>query len=170
MSDRSPVAGPMSRASGGYSPSEEGARHRAAAGRVRFAEGEAALKSLARSKAGNAEVLYLEGYTRFLSGDYPTAVLKLRAALEQAPDDVNIKSVGALAAAAGKAIEGHKEDRSRHFSPALPPEDEVLADYALEALESALGQPELGSGLLPRTGPSTWTSTAAPATWPRSRP
>jgi tetratricopeptide (TPR) repeat protein len=148
-SDKQMSAGPMSRVSGGYTPTEEGARIERLLDEWRFAEGEAALKNLARSKAGNAEVLYLEGYTRFLSGDYPTAVLKLRAALEQAPDDVNIKSVGALAAAAGKAIEGHKESRSRHFVLRFPPEDEVLAEYALEALETALGNLSSDLGFAP---------------------
>lgn len=148
-SDRPSSAGPMSRVSGGYTPSDEGARIERLLDEWRFAEGEAALKNLARTKGGTPEVLYLEGYTRFLAGDYPTAVLKLRAALEQAPDDVNVKSVGALAAAAGKAIEGHKEARSRHFVLRYPPEDEVLADYALEALETALGNLSSDLGFAP---------------------
>jgi tetratricopeptide (TPR) repeat protein len=132
-------AGPMSRASGGYNPTDEGTRIEKLLDEWRFAEGEAALATLARTRGGTAEVMYLEGYTRFLAGDYPTAVVKLRAALEQAPEDGNIKSVGALATAAAKAIEGHKEKRSAHFLLRYPPEDEVLVDYALEALESALG-------------------------------
>jgi tetratricopeptide (TPR) repeat protein len=130
---------PMSRASGGYTPTDEGGRIEKLLDEWRFPEGEAALATLARTRGGTAEVLYLEGYTRFLAGDYPTAVVKLRAALEQAPDDANIKSVGALATAAAKAIEGHKEKRSAHFLLRYPPEDEVLVDYALEALEAALG-------------------------------
>ena len=142
-----PGAGPMSRTAGTYAATDEGARIEKLLDEWRFAEGEAALQTLARSRGGGAEVLYLQGYTRFLSGDYPAAVLKLRAALEQAPDDVNIKSVGALAAAAGKAIEGHKERQSKNFILRFPPEDEVLADYALDALEAALANLSARSGL-----------------------
>jgi tetratricopeptide (TPR) repeat protein len=144
-----PPAAPMSRASGGYTPTDEGSRIEKLLDEWRFAEGEAALATLARTRGGTAEVLYLEGYTRFLAGDYPTAVVKLRAALEQAPDDANIKSVGALATAASKAIEGHKEKRSAHFLLRYPPEDEVLVDYALDALESALGNLSADLGFVP---------------------
>ena len=78
------------------------------------------------------------------------AVAKLHAALEQAPDDVNIKSLGVLVAAADKAIEGHSEQRSKHFVLRFPPEDAVLADYALEALEAALANLSADLGLHPR--------------------
>jgi tetratricopeptide (TPR) repeat protein len=133
-----PPSPPMSRASGKYNPTEEGTRVERLLDEWRFAEGEAALTALATSRGGTAEVLYLEGYARFLAGDYSAGVAKLHAALELAPEDVNIKSLGMLVAAADKAIEGHAEKRSKHFVLRHPPEDEVLGDYALEALESAL--------------------------------
>jgi tetratricopeptide (TPR) repeat protein len=145
----SPHAAPMSRVSGSYAPTEEGQRIERLLDEWRFPEGEAALAIMARQHGGTAEVLYLEGYTRFLSGDYPAAVAKLRAALEQAPDDNNVKSLGALAAAAGKAVEGHKEQRSKSFVLRFPAEDEVLAEYALEALETALANLKADLGFVP---------------------
>lgn len=140
---------PMSKASGVAAPSEEGARVEKLLDEWRFTEGEAALAALARTRGGTAEVLYLEGYDQFLSGDYQSAVAKLKAALEQAPDDPNIKSLGALAAAAGKAVEGHLERRSAHFIMRYPPEDQVLAEYGLEALESALAGLSSDLGFVP---------------------
>jgi tetratricopeptide (TPR) repeat protein len=128
----------QSRSSGKFVPTEEGTRVERLLDEWRFVEGEAALTGMATSRGGTAEVLYLEGYAKFLAGDYSAGVAKLHAALELAPEDVNIKSLGALAAAADKAIDGHAEHRSAHFILRHPPEDEVLADYALEALESAL--------------------------------
>ena len=130
---------PMSHEGGKVVPTEEGTRVERLLDEWRFAEGEAALTALATSRGGTAEVLYLEGYARFLAGDYAAGVAKLHAAAELAPEDANIKSLGALVAAADKAIQGHAEHRSAHFILRHPPEDEVLADYALEALESALG-------------------------------
>jgi tetratricopeptide (TPR) repeat protein len=127
-----------SRVSGKYIPTEEGTRVERLLDEWRFSEGEAALTALAASQGSTAEVLYLQGYERFLAGDYPVGVAKLRAAGEQAPEDVNIKSLGALVAAAEKAIAGHSERRSAHFVLRYPSEDGVLADYALEALETAL--------------------------------
>jgi tetratricopeptide (TPR) repeat protein len=134
-----PAANPAPAKGGGkYIPTEDGTRVERLLDEWRFPEGEAALAALATSKGGTAEVLYLQGYARFLAGDYPAGVAKLHAALDVAPDDVNIKSLGMLVAAADKAIEGHAEKRSAHFVLRHPPEDDVLADYALEALEAAL--------------------------------
>ncbi|HEY0712291.1 MAG TPA: hypothetical protein VGF45_06440, partial [Polyangia bacterium] len=115
----------------------------------RFAEGEAALAELERSQGSTAEVLYLRGYALFLSGNYGAALVKLRAAMEAAPEDNNVKSLAALAAAAEKATNGHKEQRSRHFVVRFPPEDAVLADYALETLEAALATLNSDLGFAP---------------------
>jgi tetratricopeptide (TPR) repeat protein len=134
---------------GAFEATEEGRRVERLFDEWRFAEAEAALGALAKAKGGTAEVLYLQGYERFLAGDYPAAVAKLRAALEQAPHDLNIEMLGALATAAGKAIEGHKEQRSAHFMLRYPPEDEVLAEYALEALEAALATLKQDLGFAP---------------------
>jgi tetratricopeptide (TPR) repeat protein len=104
----------------------------------RFEEASAALSSQARSRPGSADVLYLEGYERFLSGDYPAAVAKLRSAGTQAPQATPITQLRELAEAASEAIKGHDERRSPHFILRYPPEDAVIADFALEALESMI--------------------------------
>ena len=106
----------------------------------RFDEGAKALQALVRVAPGAPEVLYLEGYERFLASDYPAAVAKLRTAAEQVPRGSAgiIKDLLSLAEAAGDAIKGHQERRSKHFILRFPPEDAVIADYALEALESAI--------------------------------
>jgi len=111
----------------------------------RFEEASLALNALVKAAPSTAEVLYLEGYERFLDGDYPAAVAKLKAAAQAAPRATAIKEVIALAEAAAEAVKGHQERRSKHFVLRVPPEDAVIADYALDALESAIGA--LGSDL-----------------------
>jgi tetratricopeptide (TPR) repeat protein len=133
----------------GFQATDDGRRVEKLLDEWRFPEGQAALAKLVSVRGGTAEVLYLEGYAYFLSGDYPAAIAKLRAATQLAPDDLNIKSVGALATAAGKAIEGHKEQSSAHFVIRFPPEDDVLAEYALDALESALAALSSDLGFVP---------------------
>ncbi len=153
---QAPAAGPpaavnqsLAKGTGKYLPTEDGAKVERLLDEWRFAEGEAALSALGASRGSTAEVLYLGGYARFLAGDYPAGVAKLQAALELAPDDNNIKSLGALVAAAQKAVEGHSERRSKHFVLRHPPEDDVLAEYALEALEAALGNLSADLGFVP---------------------
>jgi tetratricopeptide (TPR) repeat protein len=104
----------------------------------RFPEATASLETLARTAPSTPEVLYLQGYERFLSGDYPAAVTKLKAASQAAPRATAIKEMITLAEAAGEAVKGHEERRSAHFVLRFPPEDAVIADYALEGLESAI--------------------------------
>lgn len=115
----------------------------------RFAEGEAALAALSRQFPGTAETLYLEGHSRFLSGDYTGASAKLRAAQEIAPEDPEIGFLATVAINAGKAIAGHKEARSAHFVLRYPPEDQVLVDYGLEALETMLQAMTSDLGFVP---------------------
>ncbi len=122
----------------GHAASDEGRQIESLMDEWRFTEGEKALGTLSRARPGDAEVLYLEGYARFVSGDYPAAVAKLNAAGRQAPGDLEIKELLSLAEAAAKAIAGHREARSTHFIMRYPPEDAVLADFALESLESML--------------------------------
>jgi tetratricopeptide (TPR) repeat protein len=129
---------PMSRANGSMVPSTDGVRAEKLLDEWRFTEGEAALSELERAQGGTAEALYLRGYALFLAGDYAAALAKLRGGTEIAPDDPNIKSLGALAEAAQKATSGHREQRSQHFVLRFPPEDAVLADDALETLEAGL--------------------------------
>lgn len=115
----------------------------------RFPEAEAALGALAQKRAGTPEVLYLEGYDRYLAGDYSAAVLKLKAARDLAPDDLDLRSLYDLAQAAAKAIDGHKESRSARFVLRYPPEDEVLAEWALETLEAQLEALTADLGFVP---------------------
>jgi tetratricopeptide (TPR) repeat protein len=105
----------------------------------RFAEGRAHLEELAAKTPGSAELAYLEGYARFLEGDYAAAVTSLEAAAHAAGGDPTVKELLALATAAGDAVKDHKEARSTHFLVRYPVEDTVLVPYALEALESAYG-------------------------------
>jgi hypothetical protein len=105
----------------------------------RFKEAEQTLAEL--KGTGDPGALYAEGYERFLSGDYPTAVAKLKAAGSGMP----VQELLQLAEGAEKSIKGHQEKRSRHFTIRYPAEDAVLADYALEALEAATAA--LGSDL-----------------------
>jgi tetratricopeptide (TPR) repeat protein len=111
----------------------------------RFPEATLSLEGLSRAAPNTPEVLYLQGYERFLGGDYPAAVAKLKAASAAAPRAAAIKEMITLAEAAGEAIKGHEERRSAHFVLRFPPEDAVIADYALDALESAIAA--LGSDL-----------------------
>ena len=84
-----------------------------------------------------SEVDYLEGYARFLEGDYAGAVAHLTPAARVAAGDPTVKELLALATAAGDAVKDHKEAHSTHFLVRYPVEDAVLVPYALEALESA---------------------------------
>ncbi len=105
----------------------------------RFAEAERALEELRQSSPGQPETWYAEGYERFLSGAYPEAIAKLKAVGARGP----VGELLHLAEGAATSIAGHEERRSPHFVIRFPPEDAVLADYALEALEAAttaLGQ------------------------------
>jgi tetratricopeptide (TPR) repeat protein len=115
----------------------------------RFEEATRDLEALARRAPGTAEVLYWQGYERFLSGDYPAAVVKLKAASQAAPRAPGIKEMIVLAEAAGEAIKGHEEKRSQHFALRYPPEDAVIADFALEALESAIAALSNDLGFVP---------------------
>jgi tetratricopeptide (TPR) repeat protein len=116
----------------------------------RFDEAATALNTLAKEAPSTAEVLYLQGYERFLAGDYPAAVTRLKAASQAAPRATAIKEVIVLAEAAGEAIKGHEERRSKHFVLRYPPEDAVIADYALEALESAIAALSSDLGFVPQ--------------------
>jgi len=103
----------------------------------RFREGRERLAALAAKTPGTAEVAYLEGYARFLEGDYPGAVASLKTAAAAPGPDPAVNELLALAATAGDAVKDHHESRSTHFLVRAPAEDAVLVPYALEALESA---------------------------------
>ena len=103
----------------------------------RFADGRARIAALDVRSPPTTEAAYLEGYLKFLEGDYAGALGDLSLASQGAPSDVNVKELAALAGAAAEAVKDHKEARSTHFLVRYAPEDAVLVPYALETLESA---------------------------------
>jgi len=105
-----------------------------------------------------------QGYERFLSGDYPAAVAKLKP-----PKRACRSRVLLLAEGAQKSIEGHQERPRPHFVIRFPPEDAVIADYALDALETAASAFADRPGLCPESARFQWTSCAAPLIWLWSR-
>jgi tetratricopeptide (TPR) repeat protein len=115
----------------------------------RFGAATEALAALRAHAPGSAEVQYLEGYEHYLRGDYPASIAKLKAARTQVPNHRLIEGLLALSDAARGVIEGHTERRSQHFILRFPPEDEVLADQALETLESALAVLKADLGFVP---------------------
>ena len=111
----------------------------------RFQDADRMLADLEKTHPGEARTLYAKGYERFLSGDYPAAVAKLKAAEAGMP----VKELLLLAEGAQKSIEGHQERRSAHFVIRFPPEDAVIADYALDALEAAAAALQNDLGFAP---------------------
>jgi tetratricopeptide (TPR) repeat protein len=106
----------------------------------RFAEGRAAVADLVRVAPGAPQTLYLEGYARFLEGDYEGSVQKLEASLAAGPKDasaVNARELRALASEARDAVKDHKEERFGHFLVRYPKVDAVLVPYARDSLEAA---------------------------------
>jgi len=103
-----------------------------------YAQADEALQRMRTSKPGAPEVLYLEGYALFLQGDYKAAVAKLNAIQTGGKVYRNVIGLRQLASAADAAIEGHAEKRSQNFVIRYPPEDDVLVDPALDALEAAV--------------------------------
>ncbi len=121
----------------------------------RFDEALAGLAILRAQAPSSLEVLYLEGYERFLAGDYPAAVVKLQLAMGRKPGEGgaargNVKGLLELAAAAGEVIQGHQERRSTHFLLRFPPEDEVLAEHGLKALEAMVAALKEDLGFVPK--------------------
>ncbi|HVR61183.1 MAG TPA: hypothetical protein VMU50_04750 [Polyangia bacterium] len=114
-----------------------------------FDLGRAAIADMVAQAPDSPHTLYVEGYLRFLEGDYDGAIRKLSAAVEAAHGDgaggAVARELGALATAARDAVKDHKEERSAHFWIRYPAEDAVLVPYALDALESAYAA--LGSDL-----------------------
>ena len=113
--------------------------------RWRFAEAERALDDLRQKYPGQPETLFAEGYERFLSGAYAEAAARLRAAGVGMPT----KELLRLVEGAQASIEGHEERRSQHFVIRFPPEDAVLADYALDTLEAATAALGTDLGFVP---------------------
>jgi tetratricopeptide (TPR) repeat protein len=139
---RAPSAGTAAPATSA-TPDEATALARVAEKRLdewRFAAGRSAVADLVRLAPKAAQTLYLEGYERFLEGDYAGAVQKLDASLAAGAHDastVNAKELRSLASEARDAVKDHKEERFGHFLVRYPAVDAVLVPYAREALEAA---------------------------------
>ncbi|HEY2899213.1 MAG TPA: hypothetical protein VGL59_01470 [Polyangia bacterium] len=107
-----------------------------------FDLGRAAIAEMVQQAPDSPHTLYVEGYLRFLEGDYDGSIRKLSAASEAVHGETSggaavARELTALATAARDAVKDHKEERSAHFWIRYPAEDSVLVPYALEALESA---------------------------------
>jgi tetratricopeptide (TPR) repeat protein len=107
------------------------------------------LQALRKEKPGTAETLYLEGYELFLKGDYSASVVKLRAIETRGIRSQTVRGLREMAEAAQTVIDKHAERRSQNFVIRFPPEDEVLADTALETLEAALAALKQDIGFVP---------------------
>jgi tetratricopeptide (TPR) repeat protein len=104
----------------------------------RFAEAETGLAELKKMSPRAPEIPYLEGYHKFLLGDYTGAVVSLDAALEATPHNADARGLRELAVEARDAIKEHKEESTGQVVIRYPPEDGVLVPYAREALEAAV--------------------------------
>ncbi len=102
-----------------------------------FKEAAAALATLKRAAPGAPETNFLDGYQKFLSGDYDGAVHALSAASDAQPANGEIKSLKDLAAAARDAIKDFREERSPHAIIHYAPEDAALVPYARDTIEAA---------------------------------
>lgn len=137
------AAAPHARAGVAATPEEISAIARVAEKRLdewRFAEGRSGVADLVRLAPKASETLYLEGYERFLEGDYAGAVQKLDATLGAGATGTlaaNARELRTLASEARDAIKDHKEERFGHFLIRYPAVDAVLVPYAREALEAA---------------------------------
>ena len=126
----------------------------------RFKEAAAALDALRKQAPDAAETAYVDGYHKFLLGDYDGAVKALASAAEKLPPGaggpqahpaqslmpsaqwaaqlaINTRALGDLAKEASDAIKDHKEERTPHVVIRYAPEDAVLVPYARETLEAA---------------------------------
>ncbi len=102
-----------------------------------FKEAAAALATLKSAAPGAPETNFLDGYQKFLAGDYDGAVHALSAASDAQPANGEIKSLKELAAAARDAIKDFREERSSHAVIHYAPEDAALVPYARDTVEAA---------------------------------
>jgi tetratricopeptide (TPR) repeat protein len=102
-----------------------------------FKDAAAALAALESAAPNAPETSYLDGYHKFLTGDYDGAVKALSAAAVAAPENGEVKSLKDLAAAARDAIKDFRQERSAHAVIFYAPEDAVLAPYARDTVEAA---------------------------------
>jgi len=103
----------------------------------RFGEADAALAALRKAAPSAPEVQYLDGYSRFMHGDYDGAARALATAAQAPGASPDVKMLADLAREARDAIKDHKEERSPHIVIRYPAEDAVLVPYARDTLEAA---------------------------------
>jgi tetratricopeptide (TPR) repeat protein len=103
----------------------------------RFKEADAALAELKKMQPHAPDIPYLEGYQKFLLGDYAAAVTVLDAAAEAQPGNTDVRALRELAKEARDAIRDHRQDSTDRVVIRHPPEDAVLVPYARETIEAA---------------------------------
>ena len=80
----------------------------------RFREADAALAELKRTAPKAPELPYLEGYQKFLLGDYAGAVTLLDGAVTASQSNADVKALRDLAAEARDATKEHREIGRAH--------------------------------------------------------
>jgi hypothetical protein len=103
----------------------------------RFKEAATALAALQKAAPDAPETKFVDGYHRFLTGDYEGAVRALDAAATAPGGVPEARSLEELAKAARDAVREFKEERSAHAVIRYAPEDAVLAPYARDTVEAA---------------------------------
>jgi tetratricopeptide (TPR) repeat protein len=110
----------------------------------RFRDADAALAALQKTAPNAPETSYLEGFRKFLHGDYEGAVRILGAAAQalppsaaNAPLGANIHGLADLAKNARDAVKDHQQEKTPHGVIVYGAEDAVLVPYARETLEAA---------------------------------
>jgi len=103
----------------------------------RFGEADTALEALRKAAPNAPEVAYLDGYNRFMRGEYDAAAQALATAAQAQNASPDVKMLAELAKEARDAVKEHKEERSAHVVIRYPPEDAVLVPYARDTLEAA---------------------------------
>ena len=102
-----------------------------------FGQADAALEALRKTAPTAPEVSYLDGYSKFMHGDYDGAAHALATAAQAANASPDVKMLADLAKEARDAIKDHKEERTAHIVIRYPAEDAVLVPYARDTLEAA---------------------------------
>ena len=103
----------------------------------RFQDAAAALAALQRTAPDAPDTKYVDGYHKFLTGDYDGAVRALEAAAAAPSPPPEARSLADLAKAARDAVREFREERSAHAVIRYAPEDAVLAPYARDTIEAA---------------------------------
>jgi hypothetical protein len=104
----------------------------------RYEEAREELAALGRTHARDPHQIYLDGYLKFLLGDYASGLARLREAISLNRGADEWKALRDLVAATQRATAGFVSTESTHFVFAYAPGKEaVLVPYASEALEQA---------------------------------